>query len=147
VAADLDAGTFRPSSPLFAAAIVTLLWRIRRFPRRAGRPLFAAGRAGDRHRHRPATSLTDRLATAPDDRAGQALWTAHRRRLLAALGNLRAGTPPRGWRARSRMALRFLSLVLIVVVLRRRARADRAPGEAFRGGEPRRRPSPGSTPG
>ena len=46
--------------------------------------------------HRPATAFTDRLAVGADDPAAQALWIAHRERLLAALDTLKAGMPSPG---------------------------------------------------
>ena len=87
--------------------------------------------------HRPATAYSDRLATATDDPAARTLWNAHRRRLLAALDRLKAGTPEPGLAAHDPYALRFLAVLVLVVAFffagsERGERLD----EAFRGGEP-----------
>jgi uncharacterized protein (TIGR02302 family) len=88
--------------------------------------------------HRPATAYADRLATARDDPASQALWLAHRQRLLAALERLKAGVPSPKLAKSDPYALRFLVLLLFVVglVYAGPERIERL-GEAFRGGETR----------
>ena len=87
--------------------------------------------------HRPATAYADRMATANDDPAAQTLWNAHRRRLLRALGHLKAGIPEPRLAARDPYALRFLAALIFVVAFFF-AGPDRTErlGEAFRGGEP-----------
>lgn len=65
--------------------------------------------------HRPATAANDRLASAPSDPMAVALWNAHRFRLLAGLGRLRAGWPSPGVSKYDPYALRFLVLMLLVV--------------------------------
>jgi uncharacterized protein (TIGR02302 family) len=86
--------------------------------------------------HRPATAFADRLASAPNDPTAQALWAAHRERLLLALGRLKAGTPAPGLASRDPQAVRFLVLLLFVVgfVYAGPERFERLT-EAFRGGE------------
>ena len=86
--------------------------------------------------HRPATSFADRLASAPGDRIAEALWIAHRRRLLATLTRLRAGAPTPRLDRRDPYALRFLALILLVsgFVVAGPEWSARL-GEAFRGGE------------
>ena len=86
--------------------------------------------------HRPATAFTDRLASRPDDPTGQALWEAHRRRMLASLDRLRAGLPAPRLAAHDPYALRFL----VAAALRRRLRHRRAGAHRPpRRGLPRRR--------
>ncbi|MEO8668340.1 MAG: TIGR02302 family protein [Bauldia sp.] len=86
--------------------------------------------------HRPATAFGDRLASAPNDPVAEALWTAHRQRLLAALDRLRAGVPAPRLAAHDALALRFLVLLLFVLgfVVAGPERGERI-AEAFRGGE------------
>lgn len=64
--------------------------------------------------HRPATALTDTLATKNEDPLSQALWRAHISRTAEAAKKLRAGLP------RPRLALRdplaFRALILLAVV-------------------------------
>ena len=121
---------------VFAAAAAYFLWRAIRFvvPTRAA--AFSRVEQATGAPHRPATSFTDELATTPNDPAGQALWFAHRQRLLAALGNLRAGTPTPRLDTRDPFALRFLVALLFVVgfLTAGSERVERL-GEAFRGGE------------
>ena len=102
-------------------------------PRRRLRPR----RAGDRRASSPGNVLHRPSGVGAGRPDGEALWLAHRRRLLAALGRLRAGVPraPAG-RTRPVRALRFLVLLLFVVgfFVAGSERLDRL-GEAFRGGE------------
>lgn len=64
--------------------------------------------------HRPATALTDKLATKSEDPMAAALWRAHLARTAEAAKNLRAGMP------RPRLALRdpfaFRALILLALV-------------------------------
>ncbi|MCB1497391.1 MAG: TIGR02302 family protein [Bauldia sp.] len=87
--------------------------------------------------HRPATALTDRLAVGNADPAAEALWAAHRTRLLASLDKVRAGIPSPGLARRDPWAIRFLAILLLAVGFVY-AGPDRLAmiGEAFRGGEP-----------
>jgi uncharacterized protein (TIGR02302 family) len=120
----------------FAAAVLYCVTRLHAFrlptrPEAFGRVEQATGSA-----HRPATAFADRLATAPGDPTTEALWLAHRRRLLATLDRLRSGIPTPGLARRDPYALRFLVLLLFAVgfVVAGPERLDRL-GEAFRGGE------------
>ncbi len=64
--------------------------------------------------HRPALTLTDRLATNEGDAMTQALWRAHVERALAAARKLKAGWPSPHLSLRDPVALRALVLVLFV---------------------------------
>jgi uncharacterized protein (TIGR02302 family) len=120
----------------FAAAAVYFLTRVVRFAIPSRAAAFARVEQATGALHRPATSLTDRLASAPGDPTAEALWMAHRRRMLAALERLRSGTPAPKLAARDPYALRFLAILLAVVgfFVAGPERLDRL-GEAFRGGE------------
>ena len=65
--------------------------------------------------HRPATAFTDTIAVGANDPAAQALWLAHRERLLAALDTLKAGLPSPGLARRDPWAIRFLAILLFIV--------------------------------
>src|SRR5438876_705776 len=71
----------------FAAAIVYFLWRVTTFVLPARSAAFARVEQATGAPHRPATSFADRLPVKPADPATEALWLAHRRRVLAALNN------------------------------------------------------------
>jgi uncharacterized protein (TIGR02302 family) len=120
----------------FAAAFVALVFRAGRFTAPGRAAAFARVEQATGLAHRPATSFADRLASAPDDPAAQALWIAHRRRLLAALDRLRAGVPAPRLAARDPYALRFLVALMFIVgaIVAGPERLERL-GEAFRGGE------------
>src|SRR5947208_10017285 len=77
----------------FAAAILYFLWRVTTFVLPARSAAFARVVQATGAPHRPATSFADRLPSKPTDPATEALWLAHRKRVLAALTNLRAGIP------------------------------------------------------
>jgi uncharacterized protein (TIGR02302 family) len=62
----------------------------------------------------PAKALQDRLAEAAPTPATEALWAAHRRRLLAALAEIRLAPPASGLPQRDPFALRGLALVACV---------------------------------
>jgi uncharacterized protein (TIGR02302 family) len=67
--------------------------------------------------HRPLEALDDNLAGGRRDPVAEALWQAHRRRLLAGLARLRIGVPAPGLPRRDRIALRAgLALVLAVAI-------------------------------
>ncbi len=121
---------------LFAAAIVWFAWAALRFAWPSRAAAFARVEQATGALHRPATAFTDRLASRPDDPTGQALWEAHRRRMLASLDALRAGLPAPRLAAHDPYALRFLVALLFVVgfVVAGPERIARI-GEAFRGGE------------
>ncbi len=63
-------------------------------------------------RHRPATALTDTLAT--QDPVALALWQAQRERTLASIKRIRAGLPSPRLAIHDRWALRALVMVLLV---------------------------------
>lgn len=63
-------------------------------------------------RHRPATALTDTLATK--DPVAQALWQAQRERTLASLKRIRAGLPSPRLAIHDPWALRALVMVMLV---------------------------------
>ncbi len=121
---------------LFAVAFLAFLIRLARFPLPSRAAAFARVEQATGAEHRPATSFSDRLASAPDPTA-DVLWAAHRRRLLAALRQLRVGTPRPRLDRHDPYALRFLVAILFVLGL-----AVAGPelqsriGEAFVGGEP-----------
>ena len=87
--------------------------------------------------HRPATAFTDTIAVGAADPAAQALWLAHRERLLASLDTLTAGLPSPGLARRDPWAIRFLAVLVFVVgfIYAGPERLDKL-AEAFRGGEP-----------
>jgi uncharacterized protein (TIGR02302 family) len=119
---------------LFAlAALATLVLPFRaRLPGRAA-ALNRVERATDAP-HRPATAVGDRLGGEPTDPVTLALWQAHRERVLASLGRLKAGIPAPGLARRDPVALRFL-LVLLAVVAFLQAGPERSAlvADAFRG--------------
>src|SRR5258708_22952193 len=63
-------------------------------------------------RHRPATALTDTLAT--QDPVAQALWLAQRERTLASIKRIRAGLPSPRLAIHDPWALRALVVVMLV---------------------------------
>ncbi|SDO61584.1 TIGR02302 family protein [Afipia sp. GAS231] len=97
---------------LFALLAVGALYPLIRFrwPTRAE----ALGRLdrGTGIRHRPATALTDTLATK--DPIAQALWQAQRERTLASLKRIRAGLPSPRLAIHDPWALRALVMVMLV---------------------------------
>jgi uncharacterized protein (TIGR02302 family) len=64
--------------------------------------------------HRPATALTDKLATKAEDPMAAALWHAHLQRTADAAKNLRAGLPQPKLALRDPFALRALILLGVV---------------------------------
>ncbi len=121
---------------VIAAAVVYFLTRVIRFAMPSRAAAFARVEQATGALHHPATSFADRLASAPGDPTAEALWMAHRQRLLAALERLRAGTPAPKLAVRDPFALRFLIALMVVVgfFVAGPERIDRL-GEAFRGGE------------
>lgn len=73
--------------------------------------------------HRPATALSDSLATRPDDPVGAVLWRAHLTRAVNAATQLRAGLPAPGLARRDPYGLRALALLALF------ATVFMAPGE------------------
>jgi uncharacterized protein (TIGR02302 family) len=64
--------------------------------------------------HRPAITLTDRLAVSDSDTMTQTLWRVHVERALAAARKLKAGWPTPQLSARDPVALRALVLIVCV---------------------------------
>ncbi len=64
--------------------------------------------------HRPATALTDKLATKSEDPMAAALWRAHLQRTAEAAKNLRAGVPQPKLALRDPFALRAAILLAVV---------------------------------
>ncbi|HVZ13881.1 MAG TPA: TIGR02302 family protein [Bauldia sp.] len=120
----------------FAAALVFFLARALRFRPPSRAAAFSRVEHATGVEHRPATSLSDSIANGGDP-ATEALWLAHRRRLLAAMERLRSGFPAPRLAARDPLALRFLVALLFVVgfVVAGDEHGERL-AEAFRGGEP-----------
>jgi len=64
--------------------------------------------------HRPATALSDHLASKPDDPVGAALWRAHISRMSSQMGSLRAGLPSPRLAAVDPQAVRALVLLGVI---------------------------------
>jgi uncharacterized protein (TIGR02302 family) len=97
---------------LFALAGLAALWPLAKFrwpSREAGLSRLDRGTG---IRHRPATALTDTLAT--QDPVALALWQAQRERTLASLKRIRAGLPSPRLPIHDPWALRALVAVLMV---------------------------------
>jgi uncharacterized protein (TIGR02302 family) len=65
-------------------------------------------------RHRPLQTLADRPGT-PLDPAAARLWEAHRRRIAAAVRQLRIGLPAAGFAARDPLGLRAVLAMLLIL--------------------------------
>ena len=92
---------------LAALPLVWLRWpsefdALRRLDRRSGET------------HRPATAVADEIAANQSDPVAQALWRAHVERALASARNLKAGWPQPKLSLRDPLALRALTLLLVV---------------------------------
>ena len=120
----------------FAAAVIYFVWRTTRFTLPSRAAAFSRVEQSTGALHRPATSFADQLALGSGDPTTQALWLAHRRRLLAAIERLRAGAPAPRLAAHDPYALRFLVALLFVVgfIVAGPERLERL-GEAWQGGE------------
>ncbi len=64
--------------------------------------------------HRPATAVADELSANSSDPVAQALWRAHVERALSSARQLKAGWPQPKLSLRDPMALRALTLILVV---------------------------------
>jgi uncharacterized protein (TIGR02302 family) len=64
--------------------------------------------------HRPATAIADEIAANSHDPVAQALWRAHVERALLSARKLKAGWPQPKLSLRDPMALRALTLILVV---------------------------------
>ncbi len=69
---------------------------------------------GSGEAHRPATAVGDELAANQNDPVAQALWRAHIERALLSARKLKAGWPQPKLSLRDPMALRALTLILVV---------------------------------
>jgi len=70
---------------------------------------------GNHLAHRPLSHLSDTLAAGRNDPIAEALWLAHRRRLLQRMGQVRVGWPVAGWWRIDRWGLRVALGLLLVV--------------------------------
>ncbi len=70
----------------------------------------ASGRA-----HRPATTLSDRMAAGGDDPLARAFWDLHRKAAEGEAGHLRSGLPKPGLAGRDPWAFRFAVMLLALV--------------------------------
>lgn len=109
-----------------AIALVGALWRV---PARVAWPHIAAGRRRLERdsglSDRPLTAIDDGLAAGTGDALSEALWRAHRTRMLRALGRLRVSPPRPGLAVLDPFALRCALLLLFIVA------AVDARGDAF----------------
>lgn len=97
---------------LFVIALVATLYPLLRFRWPTREEGLARLDRGSGIRHRPATALTDTLAS--QDPLARALWQAQRDRTLASLKRIRAGLPSPRLPLHDPWALRALVLVLLV---------------------------------
>ena len=67
------------------------------------------------HSHRPLVAIEDDLSAGSNDPFARAMWEAHRRRMSAALSNLKAGLPQPGAFRSDPYALRVAAAMLVVV--------------------------------
>ncbi|MCW5716199.1 MAG: TIGR02302 family protein [Bauldia sp.] len=114
-----------------AAALAPLLWL--RLPGRAAALARVERATGTPHR--PAASVFDTLGAGTADPLTRAVWAAHRARILAEFGALKAGLPSPGVARRDPYAIRYLILLLAVVafIAGGAGLSDRV-SDAFRGG-------------
>jgi uncharacterized protein (TIGR02302 family) len=121
---------------LFGLGLVYALLRIVRVELPDRSAALARVETASGSTHRPATSYSDRLVSAPEDPVARTLWNVHRQRLLGALDRLRAGIPEPKLARRDPFAFRFLAILILVVafVSAGPERIERVI-EAFRGGE------------
>lgn len=99
---------------LFAALFVLALVPALRIRPPSARDSLARLDRESRLPHRPATALSDHLASKPDDPVGAALWRAHVARMSAQIGSLRVGLPAPRVAARDGRALRALVLLGVI---------------------------------
>ncbi|MDO9562988.1 MAG: TIGR02302 family protein [Bradyrhizobium sp.] len=97
---------------LFVLAALAALWPLVRFRWPSREAALSRLDRGTGIRHRPATALTDTLAT--QDPVALALWQAQRERTLASLKRIRAGLPSPRLPIHDPWALRALVAVLMV---------------------------------
>ena len=97
---------------LFAVAALWALWPLVKFRWPSRESALSRLDRGTGIRHRPATALTDTLATR--DPVALALWQAQRERTLASLKRIRAGLPSPRLAIHDPWALRALVAVVLV---------------------------------
>jgi uncharacterized protein (TIGR02302 family) len=97
---------------LFAALALAALFPLLKFRWPSRDEALSRLDRGSGVRHRPATTLTDTLAS--QDPVAQALWRAQRERTLASLKRIRAGLPAPRLTIHDPWALRALVAVLLV---------------------------------
>jgi uncharacterized protein (TIGR02302 family) len=88
--------------PLFILRLPTVYDGLRRLDRSTG------------ERHRPATTVADRIAANSQDPVAQALWQAHVERALLSARKFKAGWPAPRLSLRDPMAFRALVVILVV---------------------------------
>ena len=121
----------------FGVAVLVRLGGLFRLARPTRADAFARMERATGVMHRPARAFGDRLAANVGDPATEALWTAHRRRLLSALEHVRAGVPTPRLKDLDPYALRYLAILLLVIgfFVAGDQRFNRL-GEAFRSAPP-----------
>jgi uncharacterized protein (TIGR02302 family) len=97
---------------LFAALALAALFPLAKFRWPSREAALSRLDRGTGIRHRPATALTDTLATR--DPVAQALWQAQRERTLASIKRIRAGLPSPRLPIHDPWALRALVAVMLV---------------------------------
>ncbi len=97
---------------LFAALALAALYPLIRFRWPTREEGLSRLDRGTGIRHRPATALTDTLAT--QDPVAQALWRAQRERTLASIKRIRAGLPSPRLTIHDPWALRALVMMMLV---------------------------------
>jgi uncharacterized protein (TIGR02302 family) len=97
---------------LFVLAVLGALFPLVRFRWPTREEALGRLDRGSGIRHRPATALTDTLAT--QDPMAQALWQAQRERTLASIKRIRAGLPSPRLAIHDPWALRALVVVMMV---------------------------------
>jgi len=116
----------------FAIAALAALWPLTSLRVPSPAEAFIRLERWNDQANRPATGILDHLATPHASPETQAIWEAHRARLLRQFGRLRLATPSPGMADRDPYALRFLLLLLLVVGLAATGGAGDRIGEAFR---------------
>ncbi len=97
---------------LFVVVLVVAMWPLVWFRWPSREQALSRLDRGSGIRHRPATELTDTLAT--QDPVALALWQAQRERTLASIRRIRAGLPSPRLAIHDPWALRALVLVMLV---------------------------------
>ncbi|MFG1478373.1 TIGR02302 family protein [Xanthobacter sp. V4C-4] len=98
----------------FGLLLIRAVWPLARLRRPDDAEAVARLDRASALAHRPATALSDSLATRPDDPVGAALWRAHLARAVEGARRLRAGIPTPGLARRDPRAFRALALLALV---------------------------------